>query len=1303
VYLRGESVDLGLSVSKLAPGAAAAATFSLACESSGAVLELGADTNLAAAGDRAGGTYVLHTDDLRPDRYTLSATVTAAGAAAATASVALEIVGGEPLTDFRILHLGSIPPWVLPDGDWIESSRRYGFNYVMANICDSWGRGKAGYELVRHEQTPEALLRAGFRYMKYPTGYGWGLAHRPIRGGASWYDPEIVSISAQLMQYHAQGARRNPAWEGLNPIDEPGVSWSDPFMADAFTARTGLAVPDEKSGRAEDLERHVAYQHFRNHAMHEFNTRMRDAMREVAPDALFTVQTFADILTHAGLYPAGNACFDVQSTHIYDHWPTSNNWMAFAVNLRRANRPVFWEKPLYVVTGCYGIQPDQWRAAWALGMSEKLDGHGYFLGAGELPEDQPWGEYNLAEQVRLNRLCERYGNFFLALRKPVPPVAVWYSLAQSAAADPARQYEQEPVAAFHALKRVHVPVGVVTDEDLRAGLLREHKVLVLAGMDYLPADLRAAVEAFQRRGGRVVGDRATALELKGLIRLETDFREFAAAWAELSRAWREGRMPTSLRLRRDLDAEAGVLRDLPEVERVFAPLVRRPATAGSPHTFLALQEREEAQYLFVANEAAVFRHPNEKGRWITMQESVPASDVITLADARGRAVYDLWSGERLEPDRDGRLRLDLPAAGLRVLCLLPRPLREPQLELRERDGALEIAARPARGNAGVVPALCELRSPDGRVAFRKYVALDLGDGRRNRWTYRRARTDPPGTWRAELHNLLSGVVHTAELACAPLPPAPQPALARRPPALVFDAAQYAAFARRPGLVVVPGTGAEAAASELAAALGCEVRSADDLRRPDTFPEFLDPEKNKGVWMMPRWQPLALTVGCDVILLGLPATNPLLADLGASGMLPRVPDPALLAPGEALVQYCWSPFDLDRDAVVIAAADPAGLAAGCAGFLPAAARTGPLTAAAGSTVDWGTPLAVAAGAPPRADADTSTGTGTGMGTGMGTGIGAVPGMVPARTLRLRDGIHEVAAGGGLVAAGGLDARLSVFDDRGERLWERAFDYRVTGVAVSPDGGLVLAHAFPRTYVFDRAGQLLHLFCEAEPSLDDVEGLAARAADAAADPAAPALYAGTWTGIVTARAADGTRLWRYPAVPPSDAERKKLEADGKPVPVPPPALAPVREIVPLAGGEVAVGSMKELVFFDAAGTETGRLAVDRLQDLAAAGPHLAVGSFKKKLLLVDSAGQKLWEAATPDFIMAVAADAGGERIAVALFGGRVQLYDAAGKLLLEGELPGQPTLTGAAFTAAGDALWLGTWDGDLLLWRLPLAVP
>jgi len=65
----------------------------------------------------------------------------------------------------------------------------------------------------------------------------------------------------------------------------------------------------------------------------------------------------------------------------------------------------------------------------------------------------------------------------------------------------------------------------------------------------------------------------------------------------------------------------------------------------------------------------------------------------------------------------------------------------------------------------------------------------------------------------------------------------------------------------------------------------------------------------------------------LILLGDSTTSELVAALQASELLTEVADDKYPGPGKALVSFAWSPFGLEKNAIVVGASDPAGIKAG----------------------------------------------------------------------------------------------------------------------------------------------------------------------------------------------------------------------------------------------------------------------------------------------------------------------------------------------------------------------------------------
>jgi len=88
----------------------------------------------------------------------------------------------------------------------------------------------------------------------------------------------------------------------------------------------------------------------------------------------------------------------------------------------------------------------------------------------------------------------------------------------------------------------------------------------------------------------------------------------------------------------------------------------------------------------------------------------------------------------------------------------------------------------------------------------------------------------------------------------------------------------------------------------------------------------------GAYQLPPQLPEAYTTDRHLILLGDSTTSRAVAVLQASDLLLQVVDEKYPGPGRALLSFVWSPFAVEKNAILIGATDPAGLEAGGAQLL-----------------------------------------------------------------------------------------------------------------------------------------------------------------------------------------------------------------------------------------------------------------------------------------------------------------------------------------------------------------------------------
>ncbi|MBM3970210.1 MAG: hypothetical protein FJ302_10145 [Planctomycetes bacterium] len=82
----------------------------------------------------------------------------------------------------------------------------------------------------------------------------------------------------------------------------------------------------------------------------------------------------------------------------------------------------------------------------------------------------------------------------------------------------------------------------------------------------------------------------------------------------------------------------------------------------------------------------------------------------------------------------------------------------------------------------------------------------------------------------------------------------------------------------------------------------------------------------GAYQLPAQLPEAYTTDSHLIVLGSSTTSHAVALLQASELLPQIADEKYPGPGGALVSLCWSPFAVEKNAIVLASSDLAGLKA-----------------------------------------------------------------------------------------------------------------------------------------------------------------------------------------------------------------------------------------------------------------------------------------------------------------------------------------------------------------------------------------
>jgi len=111
----------------------------------------------------------------------------------------------------------------------------------------------------------------------------------------------------------------------------------------------------------------------------------------------------------------------------------------------------------------------------------------------------------------------------------------------------------------------------------------------------------------------------------------------------------------------------------------------------------------------------------------------------------------------------------------------------------------------------------------------------------------------------------------------------------------------------------------------------QVKTTEEVKRAWSRP-WTALTSHAGGYQLPPQLPEAYECDEHLVLLGDGTTSELVAALQASELLLQVADAKYPGPGKALVSFAWSPFAVEKNVVLVAAADEAGLAAGAAKLL-----------------------------------------------------------------------------------------------------------------------------------------------------------------------------------------------------------------------------------------------------------------------------------------------------------------------------------------------------------------------------------
>ena len=793
------------------------------------------------------------------------------------------------------------------------------------------------------------------------------------------------------------------------------------------------------------------------------------AARAVSPSLIATSQLRPPTEFADGAYPPLQARgLPVVTAQAALDGPAGMMMPAIVADLERAGN---WNKPLWFMPEIADdADLDEVRAAVMLAVARKADGVVYPKNV-DYHLDRPTqnqAAFDLQSGISsINETLTRLGDFLLALERPRSDVAILYSatehidrIGRDPVKDPqASAYPWSLIAAYDACMFAHFPATFLSEEELLAEPKVASKVVLVIGVNRMRPEVKARLEAHATRGGAVLTDTTTRVEILGARPLGVEFPDLYAYNENPPVPTAEGKEKEPEKvdpalLRRDVVVSARLIYPLLGALRAeLKQHIARDYTSADPDIVVCDQQCGAGRYVFVVNNTQ--RSDLYRGlRW----ELAAAQTRVTFREGT-YATYEAIAGKRLFPQRQKghpTLTLVLPPGDLRVFALLPEPITAVRIARasHSRNGLAVSACVPSQKGLGLwgsrpinaaIPLEITVSDPAGRERMRLY-RVQTPKGYEE--TIPLAQFEEPGTWTLAVRELLSGQKATATFRVGNTSAR---WASRRGPVVAFDGDRIASLLRSTEpLWIVAGTEEEAAKAEsLAAALRTEQRPVEvKLAAEVNKPRSLTKEQAAEYLNAAPGNAPTPDIRQPVILLGETATHPLIEAVHNSGVVPRTVTPDYPGPGGALLCHALSAFEPDVPVVVAAASDARGVDAAIAALQAAARGRAPSTA-------WQA-LAASRAVPAAKPAQ------------------------PSRVERLKVAWRyqgtdvPVAAAvpfeGGDVTVGFYDGLVMCFDGTGKEIWRRRCTTRTRAVARSIDGMWAAAASFPEVLLVTTQGRM-----------------------------------------------------------------------------------------------------------------------------------------------------------------------------------------------------------------------------------------
>jgi len=761
--------------------------------------------------------------------------------------------------------------------------------------------------------------------------------HQPGGTSTSWADPDVLMGTRYRASWAAQKWRRlgGGVFDGVHYADEPGLTWgignedgtmrsmfpreqgwyTGPFAVPAqhelFRATTGEQPPDFRNPRA-DFDRWLAFQRFRSEILGDVFAALTREVHRVDPEMIGFSQVYAWRALAEGIYPRATARgLDVHATHGYGSWTYLRHM--YPASIVDAQRVASRDKPLWMLGPWLGNQADEGgvRAVVYGVLARKVEGIIWPL---------DWMRH-WPEAAEVSQRILPISGVLAKADKRVDPVALLQSrdshleiIAQDwRSSHPGRPYYGRMLTAWWSLQAAGYPSTWIVEEDLLQDRIDKHRVLIAPSLVRLQPQHRRALEAYIERGGVVLMDQNSRVNIKGARRLpfafDNGFDETLLP-----------RLSPVISANTQLAFDTLIRGNLPALTSALSELVTPAVTTASPHVLQGVYDAGEAKYVWLVNQK------NRKSNEVQYSPE-PLTTRVELPDVDAyAAAFDVLNGLELQ---ERRFQTHFRPGDAKFYALFERAPGAfgdvvgdyEQGHVIARTQLLDASGEPL---AAIVPLRVTLHGPGGDVLEKVFRATGKDGVYDDRFAIGRANLQ--GRYRVVIENVLTG---TRTMAAATKPSTPEPIenIDTGPVELYDQQHIEQMFQEVNDVLLLASTPVQRAqAQRLAEALkphGIRAEIADAA-------EHTQPVK-LAITAFKAWSGFAVfpnAIHRHVIVLGDDTSNPVMKQLLEIHNLPPHPvDKDAPGTGRALVWWVRAAFGIDHQAIAVLARDDQGLRRG----------------------------------------------------------------------------------------------------------------------------------------------------------------------------------------------------------------------------------------------------------------------------------------------------------------------------------------------------------------------------------------